>query len=356
MREIIPHYGRFVLIREDFLRLCEGKPEPAILLAILEYWTKVKIGMNIQLSEENDIRRLEDLPPIDVELDLWIWRTQEDLIADSLGLLSKFKLKKAIKYLVDKGYIQIRTHPRYRWDKTYQYRLNLKTLREDLKKVHQTLGADECPILDIRESKIDPSKGQNLPLEGAKLDLQSAKIGPAIQNNYLKEINKNNIYIYREGFNADAEGSLNEPSLSNQDKPSKSKNKKTSSKKEDNRIEYLTQLASAHFYNIVKRELGIKYRNYGKLRRLAKVWAKYNLFLMDKEGWSVDDFISFTASAVYYALLVKKMADPVFIFGKPEEIHMILLRIKDESPRLADKIDRLVRDYMYHVEQEEVNY
>jgi len=160
MLDIAPHFGRVVVAREDLLLVCQGRVESAVLLSILEYWTRVKLGMLNQLEHENEAREKEGLEPIDGD-DLWIWKSHDELVSDSLGLLSRYSLRRAVKHLTELGLLETRNNPRYRWDRTTQYRLNVGALREALRKAHEALGAHERAISHLRECENEQSIERN---------------------------------------------------------------------------------------------------------------------------------------------------------------------------------------------------
>lgn len=163
MGRVVPSFGKVVVVREDFMRVCEGQRESAVLLSILVYWTEVKVGMLNQIGHENEAREKEGLQPIDPD-GLWIWKSYDDFIGESLGMLTRYSLKKAISHLKKLGILEVRKNPRYNWDRTNQYRINLQTLINELKKVHESLEAhDRLKSTDGRV-EIDPSIGRNLSL------------------------------------------------------------------------------------------------------------------------------------------------------------------------------------------------
>ena len=154
MGRYIPSFGKVVVVREDFMRLCEGKRDSAVLLSILTYWTEIKLGMFNQVTHENEAREKDGLPPIDID-DLWVWKSYEELLEESLGLLTEYSLKKAIAHLKELGLLEVRKNPRYRWDRTNQYRLNLDVLIRKLKEIHQTLETHHSVISTDRRGEFN---------------------------------------------------------------------------------------------------------------------------------------------------------------------------------------------------------
>src|SRR5579864_1718724 len=98
--------SRIAVLYEDFLEICKGNMLAAMLLAILVYWTDVKIGKK--------------------DSNLWIWKShidfQEDLMFDKEGMKPPHRvtIKAALDLLVGKGFIYRRKNPKLALDQTKQ--------------------------------------------------------------------------------------------------------------------------------------------------------------------------------------------------------------------------------------------
>lgn len=112
---------RICVLREDLLALCGGNIPAAIILSIMEYRTNGKVAEAEQKTIENEARIKEGLPPL--EKNLWIYKSYQHFIDDSLGLLKDYQVRQGITFLLEHGYIEKRTNPNYQWDRTLQYRL-----------------------------------------------------------------------------------------------------------------------------------------------------------------------------------------------------------------------------------------
>jgi len=119
-----------VILHQDYLDICDNNTPAAILLKILEYWTDVKFASQKQVEVENKIRGKESLSPIDY--DLWIYKTHQEFMEDSLGLLKEYQVRDGLKVLLDKRYISKRNNPKYQWDRTLQYRVNISIVQNAL--------------------------------------------------------------------------------------------------------------------------------------------------------------------------------------------------------------------------------
>jgi hypothetical protein len=102
----------YVTIRRSHLHLCHGDAEAAAVLAALEYWTDVshKHGKGG-----------------------WVFRTQDELSADTMSVASSAKVvRDRLRKLEAWGYVERRRNPKYRFDQTWQYRLDIDVLQAAL--------------------------------------------------------------------------------------------------------------------------------------------------------------------------------------------------------------------------------
>ena len=101
---LLNHRGYWIPARADFLAICEGRVQPAVLLSVLEYWSGVRLRRG--------------------DPDLWIYRTQPQLVVDSCGVLGGRKsVGSATTYLLRRGYIERRRNPLLGFDRVWQYSL-----------------------------------------------------------------------------------------------------------------------------------------------------------------------------------------------------------------------------------------
>lgn len=128
---------RVVVLREDFFLLCEEDQCSAMILSQFEFWMNVKLRHLGQAEFENMIAEKEGVDPTQ-NTELWVWKTQEQLRDEELfNLFGETKVSACLNYLVEQGYLLRRRNPRYRWDRTYQYMLNISKVQEDLDKIAQ---------------------------------------------------------------------------------------------------------------------------------------------------------------------------------------------------------------------------
>lgn len=129
-----PESTPIVIIRADYLAICEDDHCRAALLAIFEWWTNVKRGWSEQARMSNDIARAGGAQGTQDE-DTWIWKTVADLSIDMLGLYSERSIRPALKWLAGQGFIQSRRNPQFGWDATPQYKLNVENVNAALRRL-----------------------------------------------------------------------------------------------------------------------------------------------------------------------------------------------------------------------------
>jgi len=127
-----PPRNRLVLLREDFLAICEGNHCAAAILAVMEYWTDWKLDL---ITKKLQKAKEEGYGPESVEAEPWIYKSIKDLkLNDLMGLFGRNKIQESLVYLVEKKYLKCRRNPRYGFDRIHQYLLNLNLIQKELDK------------------------------------------------------------------------------------------------------------------------------------------------------------------------------------------------------------------------------
>lgn len=111
-----------VIVREDYLQITNGNHCAAALLNYFEHWTNNKLDNEEQKAAEQEIASKGGITLEDT--DLWIFASAEKISVDMLDLYSATKIRAALEWLVDVGFIQRRNNPKYGWDRTWQYLLD----------------------------------------------------------------------------------------------------------------------------------------------------------------------------------------------------------------------------------------
>lgn len=121
------HSTKVVVLREEFVALT-GDPLVAIVLNQLLYWTQRVKDFDLFLKEEQFFN-----PECNVSLRHgWIYKTAHELVEETMLCVDRTTMRRYLKLLITEGWLEERANPHNKWDKTSQYRLNLRKLQEDL--------------------------------------------------------------------------------------------------------------------------------------------------------------------------------------------------------------------------------
>ena len=140
-----------VVIKEELVELT-GDFRPALILNQFIYWIERMYDTDKYILEEKE-RALKH--EIEVSIDEskgWVYKTAEELNEELMIGMSVPTIRKYIKQLVEKGYLIQRRNPKYKWDKTMQYRVDLYKVQLDLGKLGYVLeGFKLLPNIKIVE-------------------------------------------------------------------------------------------------------------------------------------------------------------------------------------------------------------
>ncbi|MBY0272277.1 MAG: hypothetical protein K2X02_02515 [Alphaproteobacteria bacterium] len=148
------------VIRKEFV-LLTGDPFSAVVLNQLMYWTQRVRDFDLLLKEERTFRPDCNVPPRHG----WIYKTAHDLIEETMLGISHPTMRKYLKVLIDRGWIDERAHPIDKWNKTTQYRVNLRKLQEDLMAIGRHLPfvyLKEFPSSLLQEASPQPTESSDL--------------------------------------------------------------------------------------------------------------------------------------------------------------------------------------------------
>ena len=140
-----------VVIKEELVELT-GDFRPALILNQFIYWIGKMYDTDKYILEEKERALKHDTSVSIEETNGWVYKTAEDLNEELMVGMSKATIRKYIKQLIDMGYIHERRNPKYKWDKTMQYRVDLYKVQLDLAKLGYALeGFKLLPNIIISE-------------------------------------------------------------------------------------------------------------------------------------------------------------------------------------------------------------
>jgi hypothetical protein len=177
------HYSedqQISLIRKELVALTDNH-DKAIVLNQLLYWTERVKDFDLWLEEEKTFdSKNSDLPQYG-----WIYKTAKDLIKETLLCINRTTLRRYMTFLIQKGWVDERPNPSNKWDKTLQYRVNLRKIQSDLSALGRTLPdiyvkgflleEDLSNTAQVSNTHFEPSKDQNGPSNGQVIPFERRK-------------------------------------------------------------------------------------------------------------------------------------------------------------------------------------
>lgn len=151
------------VIREDLLSITNDYRK-AIILNQFIYWSERVSDADKFIQKENEIAKSNG----EEERELfygWIYKTAEELADEVMLGLSASQIRRYISDLVDMGYISKRNNPKYKWDRTLQYRVNLVNIAKDLKKNGYPLSDYRIEIPENEKSNAHECAINNEPMK-----------------------------------------------------------------------------------------------------------------------------------------------------------------------------------------------
>ena len=173
-----------VVIREDLVGLT-GSMEEAVILAQLIYWiNRMKDARRYKLEERE---RLEN-DSADSFKHGWIYKKAEELAEEVMLGVSPNTIRKYLGKLVEKNYVKRRNNPRYKWDKTLQYRVNLVKVILDLSNLGYPID-DYKQLLRMEENDTSSKQTGSPNVEKSDSKLNDCAAIPEIITEITPKIN-----------------------------------------------------------------------------------------------------------------------------------------------------------------------
>jgi len=121
------------VIKEEFVALTGDVVEALILNQFL-YWSERVDDIDQWIREENMRRAMTNRDEIELNHG-WIYKKASELNEELMLNMSEVALRRKIKRLVERGFIQERRNPTHSWDRTLQYRVDLQKIRDALHEI-----------------------------------------------------------------------------------------------------------------------------------------------------------------------------------------------------------------------------
>lgn len=191
---------KIAVLREGLLALT-GNVNAAIILNQFIYWAECKAESDAMYAREIEAYEKE-YGDVNFKPSFgWIYKSSVELAEETMLGLSPASMRKFIKQLVDSGFLQERRNPKFKWDRTMQYNVNLKFIQQELQKLGFVLdgykfdtkqvtdeknAADNTDMED-EKSKIPFLKNKNQNSESKNQNTKNSKAIPEITTKITKE-------------------------------------------------------------------------------------------------------------------------------------------------------------------------
>lgn len=149
------------LIRKELVALTQNS-QVAVVLNQLLYWCQRVKDFDLFLEEERSATPTADSP-----LNYgWMYKTADELIKETLLTVTRPTMRKYLTILVREGWMEEKTNPDRKWDRTSHFRLNLRKIHEKLISLGYTLPGFEKDLFDdCNRPRNLTSRLKNLPDE-----------------------------------------------------------------------------------------------------------------------------------------------------------------------------------------------
>jgi len=175
-----------VIIKEELVALTDDYIAALALCQFL-YWSERRNDFDKFILEEKQRQ-----PDLNADLTHgWIYKSIDELYNElMLKPLSPSTLRRRVETLVERGWVDRRRNPQFKWDKTWQYRPNIFKIQHDLLELGYSLEGyplqfDKC-ILQGEKSNI---QGETSSIQGEKSDLHGEIALPEITTEIIKDNN-----------------------------------------------------------------------------------------------------------------------------------------------------------------------
>ncbi|MDA2163839.1 helix-turn-helix domain-containing protein [Bacillus cereus group sp. Bc252] len=209
------------VIKEELVALT-GDFKKAVLLNQLIYWSE-RVGDYDQFIEEeknrakmamNEEERKRGELYKQIELTHgWIYKTADDMSAETMLGMSKSSIGRHLETLLQEGWLERRKNPNWKGDNTYQYRVDILKIQKDLFKLGYFLEGYKFDLREFQneisefynetprfQNKIDDSKIEQ-PIPKSNNQFQNETTLPEITSEITSKITSENSISSSSGLN-----------------------------------------------------------------------------------------------------------------------------------------------------------
>ncbi|UZQ81904.1 hypothetical protein [Thermoanaerobacter sp. RKWS2] len=137
-----------VIVKEELVALTGDLIEAIILDQFLRWSEKVE-DFDRFIVEEKERTKLNEINQNSSLTNGWISKKISELKNETMLTDSEKTIRRKVQNLVEKGFLQERQNPIYKWDKTLQYRVNLVYIAKKLHEIGYTLDGYKYDISEL---------------------------------------------------------------------------------------------------------------------------------------------------------------------------------------------------------------
>jgi hypothetical protein len=152
-----------VVIKEELVALT-GDIIEAIILNQFLYWSERVEDFDRFIMEEKERAQANGINLNFPLTNGWIYKKISELKDETMLTDSEKTIRRKVQNLVEKGFLQERQNPMYKWDKTLQYRVNLTYIAKKLHEIGYTLDGYKY---DISELVSEEDNREDLKIESS---------------------------------------------------------------------------------------------------------------------------------------------------------------------------------------------
>ena len=164
------------VVREEFVALT-GDLEKALILNQFIYWSERVRDFDRFIHEEQERRVKENMENVNIEYQHgWIYKDMNELKEEIMLTSSISTISRKINELVEAGWLQRRRNPKYKWDKRYQYRVDLIKIVIDLFNIGYILQKYRIDPQFLLQIALQTAKASNLQNESSNLHSEASNL------------------------------------------------------------------------------------------------------------------------------------------------------------------------------------
>ncbi|HEY9597453.1 MAG TPA: hypothetical protein V6D33_07255 [Cyanophyceae cyanobacterium] len=151
-----PAESKYVRRRDDYVGICDGNTCAAELLDLFEYWTNCKLERQREVLAFNEAASRLQQPTISLP-NLWLYERIQDLKAALIEGFAETSIKKSLKLLKDKGFLEDKPSPT-KFDNTRMYLFRISEVQSAINNWHKASMAESTEKLDETKTSDDQTK------------------------------------------------------------------------------------------------------------------------------------------------------------------------------------------------------